>query len=157
MLKTEGRIRKTYFANVPVLWQWELSQEYQELGDALSEMTMLEGADEWKIEPPVYAAASYVAAELMANSFPVPRIFSHGPESVVFNWSDEGNNLYLTVSANMVSALISSPERITQRIEYSAGAWLNPAYLLPFLGSARTRQPVISTSRSDTSQPEPVG
>jgi hypothetical protein len=151
-IRSERQVLKTYFSSVAVLEQWELSQNYQELGEALNEMAALEGADEWRIEPSVYHAASYVAAKLREDSVPAPQIFTHGPESVVFNWSDDNNdNLYLTISANEISALISSPERITQRIDYSASQFLNPSHLLPF---AHLGRPIILISRSDTDLPE---
>jgi hypothetical protein len=156
-IRSESRILKTYFSSVPVIWQWELSQGYQELGEALSELTALEAADEWKIDMSVYDAARRVAAQLMDNSFPAPRIFNHGPESVVFNWSDETDNLYLTISANKISALISSPERIKRRVNFSANQLLNPAALLPFFGSAQLERPVISVSSAVSDLPDFVG
>lgn len=150
-IRSESRVLKTCFSSVPVIEQWELSQKYQELGEALSEMITLEGADEWRIEPSVYHAASYVAAKLMEDLVPAPQIFTHGPESVVFNWSDHDDNLYLTISANEISALISSPQRITRRMDYSGNQLLNPSHLLPFAHSGR---PIILISRSDTDLPE---
>ncbi len=72
-------------------------QEYLELGEALSEMVELEEKDEWRIDAPVYANACHIAAELVASSYPAPRIFNHGPKSVVFNWSIE-NKSYLTIA-----------------------------------------------------------
>ncbi len=121
----------TTFSSVPVIWESELRhQEYQELGAALSEMTKLEEGDEWKIDPPVYNAACYVAAGLLAHSFPAPRIFNHGSKSVVFNWSYGADNMYLTISADHISALISSPERIKRRVEYSANELMDPSAAL---------------------------
>jgi hypothetical protein len=150
-IRSERRVLKTYFSSVPVIVELELRQNYQELGEALSEMIALEGADEWRIEPSVYHAASYIAARLMEDSVPAPKIFTHGPESVVFNWSDDDNdNLYLTISADEISALISSPERITRRIDYSASQFLNPAHLLPF---SHLGKPLLLISRSDTDLP----
>jgi hypothetical protein len=137
-------------SKVPTIPGPDLSYEYQELGEALIEMKGLEEGDEWKIDAPVYNAACYVAAGLMANSIPAPRIFNHGPKSVVFNWppksailywSNEEDNLYLTVSANRISALISSPERIKQRIEYSVNELTNPS-LVPSIGAAYSKKPV---------------
>lgn len=152
LIRSESRVLKTCFSSVPVVEQWELSHQYQELGEALSEMTAFEGADdEWRIEPSVYHAASYVAAKLMEDSVPAPHIFTHGPESVVFNWTDHDDNLYLTISANHISALISSPERITRRMDYSASQLLNPSHLLPF---AHLGKPIILISRSDTDLPD---
>jgi len=131
------------FASVPVIWESELrQQEYQELGAALSEMTKLEEGDEWKIDPPVYNAACYVAAGLMANSFPAPRIFNHGAKSVVFNWSYGADNMYLTVSADHISALISAPEHIKRRIEYSINQLMDPSVALPSIRATYFRKPV---------------
>lgn len=130
VVPTETLIMTT-FSSVPVIWESELrQQEYQELGAALSEMTKLEEGGEWKIDPPVYDAACYVAAGLMAHSFPAPRIFNHGTKSVVFNWSNGTDNWYLTVSADHISALISSPERIKRRVEYSVNEFGNPSVAL---------------------------
>lgn len=157
MMKSESRILRNTFSSVPVIWQWELSQEYQELGEALSEMTALEGTDEEKIDASVYDAASHVAAELMAYSVPAPRVFNHGPESVVFNWSHDTNNLYLTISANRISALISSPQRIMRRIQYSPNESLNPAYLLfPLVRSSYLKRPVMLISSAVFDPPPPA-
>lgn len=149
--RQESLIFGTSFSSVPVIWQIELSQEYQELGDALGKMTELEEADEWKIDPPVYEAASNVAAELMANAFPAPRIFTHGPKSVVFNWSQESSNLYLTISADKLSALISTPKEIKRRIDYSINDLLNPAFVLRSLQSTSSHQPVVLITGSVSS------
>jgi hypothetical protein len=129
-MPTETLILAT-FSSVPVIWESELrQQEYQELGAALGEMTKLEEGDEWKIDPSVYNAACYVAAGLMVHSFPAPRIFNHGTKSVVFNWSYGSDNMYLTISADHVSALISSPERIKRRVEYSLNELTDPSVAL---------------------------
>jgi hypothetical protein len=127
VMSTETLVLTT-FSSVPVFWESELrQQEYQELGAALGEMTKLEEGDEWKIDPPVYNAACYVAAGLMIHSFPAPRVFNHGTKSVVFNWSYGADNMYLTISADHISALISSPERIKRRVEYSLNELTNPS------------------------------
>jgi hypothetical protein len=78
----------------------------------------------------------------MSNSFPAPRIFNHGPKSVVFNWSKEADNLYLTVSADHVSALISSPERIKRRIDLTANELANPSLALSSIRAAYSEEPV---------------
>lgn len=155
MPPTESLILRTTFSSVPIIWDSELNQEYEELGEALSEMTELEEGDEWKIDAPVYNAACYVAAGLMANSFPAPRIFNHGPRSVVFNWSNEADNLYLTISADQISALISSPERIKRRIDYSANGLMDPSLALPSIRAAYWKKPVqrlITGAVSDPSE-----
>jgi hypothetical protein len=143
--ETESLILRDTFSSVPIIWESELSQEYQELGEALNEMTELEEGDEWKIDAPVYNIACSVAAELMANSFPAPSIFNHGPKSIVFNWSKEQDNLYLTISADRISALISSPERIKRRIDISARELMNPSLAFSSVGAAYSdysREPV---------------
>jgi len=107
--------------------------------------------------PPVYNAACYVAAGLMANSFPAPRIFTHGPKSVVFNWSNEVDNLYLTISADKISALISSPERIKRRIDYSANELMNPSLALSSIRAAYSEKPVeVTGAVFDLPEPELV-
>ncbi len=139
--RTESVILRT-FSSVPIISQSELRQEYQELGTALGEMTEFEDGEELKIDAPVYIAACYVASELMANSFPAPRIFNHGPKSIVFNWSNEADNLYLTVSADHISALISSPERIKRRIDWSANQLTDPSLALSTIKAAYSQEPV---------------
>jgi hypothetical protein len=130
--QSESAIVRHMFSNVPVIGYRELSGDYGELGQALSEMTQFEQGDEWKIEPPVYEAARYVAGQLMAKDVPPPRLFNHGPKSVVFNWTSSNNdkNLYLTVSADKISALISSPARIERRVEIDYSKLPNAIYAL---------------------------
>ena len=144
-------LRKT-FSTIPFIWQSQLAEEYTDVGEALSQMTELDEGNECGIDRPVYEAACFVATGLMVNSFPVPRVFSHGPRSVVFNWSDERNNLYLTVSADKISALISSPDRIQTRLDFSAGELLNADNLLKAIRSAHLKQPVLMPANS-TSDP----
>jgi hypothetical protein len=140
---TSSHILKTTFSSVPVIWQSELIQEYQGLGEALGQMTELDEDSEWKIDPPVYDAARFIAAGLMINSYPAPRILNHGPKSVVFNWPRGNSNLYLTISADRVSALISSPERIQRRVEFTLTDLLNPAQVLSALQPANFEQPTL--------------
>ncbi len=128
--QSKGGIVRSIFSNVPVVEYGKLRSEYRELGEALSEMTELDAQDEWKIEAPVYDAARYVAVQLMANAFPPPQLFNHGAKSVVFNWSNKDNNLYLTVSADKISALISSPERIKCRVDVDFSRLPNTIYAL---------------------------
>jgi hypothetical protein len=144
----ESWIVKSTFSTVPDVWQWQLGQDYLELGTALSELTALEETDEWKIDASVFSAASYIATELKYRSIRVPQVFVHGPTSVVFNWSDNFYNFYLTVGVNNVSALLSSPERIIARGEYSENEWLNAVQLLPAIQSALLGGPIISINRS---------
>lgn len=142
------------FSGTPVIWQSELGKEYEDLGEALSQMTEFEDGSEWVIDRSVYEAARFVAAGLLQNSFPAPRVFNHGPQSVVFNWSNESNNLYLTVSSDRISALISSPDRIRRRLDYSPKELLNYNNILGSIRSAQLEQPVLMlpTGTSDPSE-----
>jgi hypothetical protein len=121
-------------ASIADIRRSELSQDYLELGETLNNMFDLDENDEWRIDEPVYATACHIAAELMVTTpYPAPRIFNHGPESVVFNWSRETTNLYLTISSNKISALLSSQERIEQRIDQTIDQLFNPARFLSFV------------------------
>ena len=127
---SETQILRMPVSSAGISWLSEQGHEYLGIGEALSEMVGLEEDDEWRIDKPVYTAACRIAAELMATPYPAPRVFNHGPQSVVFNWSIGTNNLYLTISSNRISALLSSPERIERRIDYSANQLPNPALFL---------------------------
>ncbi len=128
----ESRIVKNTLATAQGYQEWELSQQYGELGAALRDLAAFEEEDDWKIESSVYNVASYFATELRSNLVPAPQVFVHGPKSVVFNWSDGFYNLYLTIGASNVSALLSSPERIIRRAEYSKNELRHPIALLYF-------------------------
>jgi hypothetical protein len=138
---------------LPVFFDSELSQDYRELGEALNQLRDLADQDEWKIDGPVYYAASFVAAELMDRGFPVPRVFNHGPHSVVFNWAHGSDNLYLTVSADRMSALISSPERIKRRIEYPTPDLMKPSIMLSSITSAYLGQPIAHVITGSVTDP----
>jgi len=154
-LRGENQIVRTAFSSVPTVRQLELQHGYQELGEALSQLTELEEGEDWKIDTPVYDAARYVAMELMASSIPVPRVFSHGSKSVVFNWERETRNLYLTISADRLSALISSPERIERRVEvdYSAKEFQNPSLLVSSIQVVQFEQPILLLVTNAVSEP----
>jgi hypothetical protein len=76
--------------------------------------------DDWNISSQVYAASIYVAGTLMQNAIPRPGVFTHGPNSVVFNWSQEETSLYLTISKNNLSVLVSSNEGIQLHADLSS-------------------------------------
>jgi hypothetical protein len=143
------------FSSIPAIWESELSQEYAELGEALGELTELEDSEGLAIEQPVFEAASSIALQLMAQAYPAPRVFNHGPKSVVFNWTQGFQNLYLTISADKVSALMSVPARIQRRIDYTLSALLNPALLLRSLeyASRQPSVPLISEPPPESSKP----
>jgi hypothetical protein len=149
--EAEGKINvqsitlKNSISSVPVVWQSELLSDYQELGEALSELKELDEDDEWKIDAPVYDAARSIAFVLMTNSIPAPQILHHGSTSVVFNWSNKVNNLYLTITSDKLSALISSPARIKRRIEFTGQVLQNPISAIRYLQSDYLERPIIST------------
>lgn len=86
--------------------------DYGDVGEALSDLSSLDIDDEARIEGGVFDAALFVATMLMAGAADVPKIFSHGPKSVVFNWDDDGENKYLTVSDQKVYLMKSTVESI---------------------------------------------
>jgi hypothetical protein len=92
------------------------SPEYQHLESALFELRSSDD-DQLKIEAPVYGASMQVAAMLVEQSVRQPTIFSHGPKSVVFTWSLNSNDLYITITANRMSILVSSREGIQRRVD----------------------------------------
>ena len=96
---------------------WAQQMEgYRELSETLSELNTSQD-DEWHIENEVYATSIQVAAALLDQDIPTPNVFSHGPKSVVFNWADGENNLYLTVGKSRLWAAVSSASGIKRRIE----------------------------------------
>lgn len=143
-------ILRRSFATVPTISELELNREYQELGEALKQMTAIDHLDDWQIESDVYYAACSIAAELLASSFPAPRVFTHGPKSVVFNWSDNCDDLYLTISADRVSALISSPDRIKRRVDLLITQLLDSQNALTSIRAAYYRKPVKLVTASST-------
>jgi hypothetical protein len=151
---TQSMVIKGVLSSVPVIWESDLHGDYQDLGNALLDMKSLDEGDELQIEEPVYRAACYVAAELRAYSFPPPSVFTHGPKSVVFNWSgEEDNNLYLTVSSDRISALLTSAERIERRIEYPKNLLPNPELALLSIKSAYLKRPVRRFLSATVSEP----
>lgn len=154
--RPERLLQRKTFSSVPLFWQSEISEKYSELGEALGEMTRLEEGDELKIDAEVQQVACQVSGVLWANSYPAPRIFNHGPKSVVFNWTHGENSLYLTISSDYISALTSTPERINQRIGFSTKNLLNPALMVRGLLPPPPGQLIFTTSSSASKISEPV-
>lgn len=123
---------------------------YSEVGQALGEMASSDTDDDWKIEPAVINNANLVAIELMANAYPAPRIFSHGSKSVVFNWELNDKNIYLTISENKLSALVSNQETITFQKVFSGNEILERTYALLTIRSAQADQNFVSSAGSST-------
>jgi hypothetical protein len=145
----ENHFLRVTFSSVPIIWQSDIDQEYQDLGSALSEMTQVDDEDDLRIDRNVYQVACQVATSLLVNSYPAPRIFNHGAKSVVFNWAQGKTNLYLTISSDFVSVLLSSPERIKERIELSTKNPIRPSLLRGLL-PAPLVHPVAMPVRSNT-------
>jgi hypothetical protein len=120
-------------------------------------LSSLDESDEWKIDTPVYDAARTVAFVLMTNFIPVPQILHHGSKSVVFTWSNEVSNLYLTISSDKLSALISTPQRIQRRIEFPTQALENPIYAIRQLQSDYSAGPVTITVNPASDMTASVG
>jgi hypothetical protein len=126
------------------------THNYRELSAALVEMVSADSDDEWRIDAAVYNASSQIATWLMANSYPVPRVFNHGPRSVVLNWAQGVVNRYLTISSEGLSSLTSSPERITFRRDYAASELFDLRIALPPINSLQNESAVISNDLSNT-------
>lgn len=141
------------FSSTPVIWQAELNAQYRDVGEALSHMASLDDSDDLMIEAPVYAAASFVAASLMSSRFPAPHVFTHGSKSVVFNWINGADNLYLTVSADKLSVLVTTPERIKTRLDLSAKEGFDPVKLLGLVPRQLEQQQKVLVLPSGTSEP----
>jgi len=166
---------KVYLQAVPAIDSAELREKYKDLGltialsgwaaarsapvSELGEMTEFEQGDDWGIEPAVYEAARYVALQLMAKDIPPPRLFNHGPKSVVFNWTsnNSGMALYLTVSADKVSALISSPARIQRRMEIDYSKLPNTIYALSASVEGGVDRQIVMLVVDTTSEPALLG
>ena len=133
----------TTFAGVPVLFEQQLQlAQYRELGEALKEMH--EDTDtEWRIDSTVYSVALKTATVLMGAGFPPPAVFTHGSESVVFNWSNGRTDLYLTISGDRLSAMVAIPEKIQRRLTFTKEQFANPAPML-----AAVHRSALGTSRS---------
>jgi len=116
---------ESLFSSVPKISASQLVGNYLDLSAALEYLKEYSFDDCSEIEQPVYDLAIDVAAHLISEGIPAPRVFSHGPKSIVFNWSDTFRNLYLTVSSDRISALISTPEQIKARINFTRDQFLS--------------------------------
>jgi hypothetical protein len=119
----------------------ELNSAYKDVGLALADMS--DPADEDLIDSAVYSVARSLAQSLMSSRYPAPKLFTHGRKSVVFNWAHGSDSLYLTVSADHISALISSSDRIERRLEFSLNNLLSPSYVFPAIESAQTQRQIV--------------
>jgi hypothetical protein len=104
-------------------------------------MHSLDDDEEWKIQTPVYNASIRVAALLMENNIPKPGVLTHGPKSVVFNWSRDDTNLYLTISKSKLFVLASTSKGIGIRTELTKALGENTDSFFSALSSARLLSP----------------
>ena len=89
----------------------DLAQCYADLSVVIGEMADGVYGEDWRIDQDVADCAQRkVIPDLIAQSFPPAKLFTHGPSSVVFTWDRPSVSYYLTVSASMFSALISGPD-----------------------------------------------
>jgi hypothetical protein len=116
-------------------------QSYKELEEALLELHELDTDEDWRIEESVYNSSTQVAATLMNYHIPRPGVFTHGPQSVVFNWTSALDNLYLTITRDTIYVLISSPQEIKYRGEFGAALTSRTSNLFSALGSAQLSSP----------------
>ena len=89
----------------------------------------------------------------MARKFPAPQVFNHGPKSVVFNWTNQAKSLYLTISSEKISALLSSPDRIHYRVDLQASERIDQSLLLPAMRAAQLGQSVLVSGNSAATSP----
>jgi hypothetical protein len=95
-----------------------MSAQYQELGEALNQLTDDELEEDWKIDGQIYESARIIASQLMQRSLPAPRIFTHGSNAVVFNWSFGTQSRYMTISKDCISILVTESTRRIGRADY---------------------------------------
>jgi hypothetical protein len=124
---------------------------YEDVSEALSELHSFDVADDWRLDESVYRSSVQVAAALFDKNIPTPTVFSHGPKSVVFNWSGPDNsNLYLTVSATRLSALVSTVHSITYRAELVGPSFNHANGFFSALGFASyLGEPLVLTGSKD--------
>jgi hypothetical protein len=116
---------------------------YRELSATLAQLSTSQD-DEWHIESEVYDTSVQVAAALLDKDIPTPHVFSHGPRSVVFNWSDGENNLYLTVGKRRLWAAVSSASEIKTRVELTGPTNNVAGDFVKALGQSFSNKPMLS-------------
>ena len=134
------------FVSYPAnLAPYHLAADYGDLGQTLAELKDSTD-DECQIDEPVYDIATQVASSLMAHFYPAPKVFSHGPKSVVFNWeASDDRSLYLTISKDYVSGLLSSPSKIERRVQVPVAMLIKGSLLRPFVEWTKHGRPVVSS------------
>jgi hypothetical protein len=118
-------------------------ESYRELEAALLELHELDSEEDWQIKESVYNSSVQIAAALMDQGIPRPGVFTHGPQSVVFNWTSALDNFYLTITQDNMYVLISSPEEIKYRGELGKVLTSRATDLFSALGSAKLASPIL--------------
>lgn len=110
--------------------------EYLELTEALDQLADPNTDEEWRIERPVYEVSSYIVTLLYGGQYASPKVLSHGRTSVVFNWTNDFYDAYLTITSHTISALISDHNHIVHRRELTIAEImdLKPANLIAHTG-----------------------
>jgi hypothetical protein len=127
-----------------------IKDTYKELELALAELNEPEDED-WKVEESVYRHSIQIAAALMHMAIPRPGVFTHGPNSIVFNWTQSHDNLYLTITDDKLYVLMSSPQEIKFRAELGTALITDTNVFLSALGSVQlSTPPSLSYHKSDT-------
>jgi phage repressor protein C with HTH and peptisase S24 domain len=93
--------------------EWE--EDYSRLFEELALLANEEEAGEHYIKDEVYQVAVRLMEIAKGAGRVTPKIFSHGPDSVVFNWKDGATEVYATISADTMAILMSGPNGITHR------------------------------------------
>ena len=129
-------------------WDAQLTGAYAEVGEALAQLAQSDD-NQYSIDPAVYGVATYVAAGLASSVYcdPLPSLFTHGSDSVVFNWTNDDQNLYLTVAADGASLLMSTPDRIQKRAELTLDELRDSIKYLSAIHSKNTQ--LIITTEGD--------
>lgn len=131
----------------------DLTVEYQDLGEALTQLLQVEFEDERKIDEQTYKSAYLVAGYLHSNSIPAPRLFTHGSRAIVFTWSTGEENRYVTISREAVSTLVSTHSRIERRAEYEISPGTIPNGTTGYIGAIWIRNPkLLGDTTSDTTR-----
>ena len=78
---------------------------YLKLHEALKFMAACDEDEIGFIDDDTYQQATAILGQLSGASVAPPRVFSHGPDAVVFTWSRVGYEWLLTVSEGRVSLL----------------------------------------------------
>jgi len=134
----------------------EILAGYYDLGDSLGEMNELGADDDWKIDNAIFNKACLFAGKLLEYAYPPPKIFNHGPKSIVFSWSENGRDAYLTIAENSASTLISEGGEIIRRTKYPIDQIANPAFASQVIPPMQLASPVrllssVSTNGSEGS------